>query len=127
MAQEYDNPAQGDIFAVLAEIREKEALTFRSVKATAMKEAFEAFDVEYPEVAEMLAEATRHYLRETGNRRMGFPMVWELVRYRIETDRRPYRLNNNLRSWFARAVMARYPDLKGVYEVRTSYADEEAA
>lgn len=118
---------QGDLFAVIQEIREKEALTFRSVKAAALRDAFEEFDAQYPEVAEMLAEVTRNYLRETGTTRCGFPLAWELVRNRIDTGTKPFRLNNNLRSWFARAVMERYPDLAGVFEVRTSYADKESS
>lgn len=100
-------------------------ITFRSLKAEALRKEFEAFIADYPEVMDLWADLTRNILRASGMRHIGFPCIWETSRYQIITNRKPYQLDNNMRSFAARAVMAKYPDLAGVYEIRASYADQQ--
>lgn len=99
-------------------------IVFRSLKAEALRKEFEAFIADYPEVMDLWADLTRNILRASGMRHIGFPCIWETSRYQIISNRKPYQLDNNMRSFAARAVMAKYPDLAGVYEIRASYADQ---
>jgi hypothetical protein len=89
------------------------------------KERFLAFHRDNPEVYRRLVALTRQWKRATGRDRVGFPMLWERLRwdYSLTTTTSDVKLNNNMRSYYSRLIMSQEPDLDGVFETRTSPAD----
>lgn len=89
-------------------------------KAT-IQETFEAFHATNPWVYDALVTLARHYVA-AGHRRVGIGMLFERLRW--EYDIRPahasseWKLDNNLRSRYARAIAAAEPDLAGAFELR---------
>lgn len=61
-------------------------------------------------------------LRARGHDRLGIGMLFEVLRWQhmLHTDDpvTPFKLNNNLRSRFARLIMETEPDLTGAFEIR---------
>lgn len=66
-------------------------------------------------VAEVVSTARQ--LRDSGLR-VSIARVWEELRERVHTVGEEYRLDNSLRAPAARALMATYPDLDGVFQTR---------
>lgn len=85
----------------------------------AIDRAFRAFHAANPQVMDTLVALTREALGR-GVQRVGMKMLFELVRWERlpEVESRDFRLNNNMTSRYARAIMAANPDLAGVYETR---------
>jgi hypothetical protein len=80
---------------------------------------FAAFHEANPHVMATLVRLTRE-ARQRGVQRVGMAMLFEVLRWdhALRTQGATFKLNNNLRSRYARAIMAAHPDLAGVYEVR---------
>lgn len=54
-----------------------------------------------------------------GYQRYGIGAIWEILRFKaLETTGHPYKLNNNLRAYYARTIMASEPDLDGFFSTR---------
>jgi hypothetical protein len=80
------------------------------------------FHVKHPEVYERLVALCRH-ARSRGRRRIGIGMLWEVLRWERILDGLPdpgedRKLNDHYRSRYARLIMEREPDLKGIFETR---------
>ena len=84
----------------------------------AIDRAFNAFRRANPHVEVELVRLTRE-LQGKGVERVGMKMLFEVLRWSaLRTTGDDFRLNNNYTARFARRIMARYPDLAGVYETR---------
>lgn len=82
---------------------------------------FAAFHAENPHVyAELVAMARR--ARKQGHQKLGIGMLWEVLRWNtlFSTQKDPagFKLNNDLRSRYAREIQAREPDLAGIFDTR---------
>jgi hypothetical protein len=80
---------------------------------------FESFHERNPWVFRALEKLAQTYLA-TGNSKVGIGMLYERLRweYGISTIGSRRRLNNNLRSRYARALVAAHPEWDGVIETR---------
>jgi hypothetical protein len=82
----------------------------------------------YTELVRLAREA-----KATGKPRVGIQMLFEVVRWHffLKTTDADFKLNNNYAAYYARLVMDREPDLDGIFNLRSSiaddYMDEEAA
>lgn len=75
----------------------------------------EANPVLYDTLARLALEAVRQ-----GKRRIGAKALWERMRWELwmAADGDDFALNNNFTSRYARLLMAREPELRGVFELR---------
>jgi hypothetical protein len=84
--------------------------------------AFSAFHAAHPEVYDKLRDLALDLVHRGHRRHLGIGMLWETLRYHTLLGAAPgeddYRLNNNYRSRYARMLMAREPELDGVFELR---------
>ena len=83
---------------------------------------FVDFHYKHPEVLVELVRLARQ-ATDRGAKKIGIGMLWEVLRWRIVLDELPFdgdgfKLNNDLRSRYARLMMILYPDLEGVFEIR---------
>ncbi|AAD17628.1 hypothetical protein TM4_63 [Mycobacterium phage TM4] len=87
---------------------------------------FEKFHADNPEVYEVLVRLAREWVEVTGRRKLGIANLYERARWEIamRTSDPEYKLNNDHRAFYARLIMAREPDLDGLFALRTSEADE---
>jgi hypothetical protein len=82
-----------------------------------------AFHRAHPEVMEEIVLMARR-LRATGRDHWGIHAAFNVVRYERElrpdprTEGEPFRINNNHAPWYAREIMARYPDRDGMFALR---------
>lgn len=108
----------------MSEFEQFDLLELLQIRPKAYK-AFLKFHEANPGVYEELVARTREWKRATGRTRVGFPMIWESARYDrdVKTTTTAPKLNNNLRSYYARYIMLNEPDLAGAYEIRDSPAD----
>jgi hypothetical protein len=73
---------------------------------------------------EILIACTRKALLKhaEGCRRLGFRMVWEVVRWEMlkpgSRDQSGFKANNNYHSRAARLIMDQHPELEGMFETR---------
>lgn len=95
-------------------------------RAPTIDERFEAFDRANPWVKETLVRMARELVAK-GHRRVGIGMLFETLRWshmrRTSDPHSSFRLNNVLRSRYARAIMDAHADLAGVFETRELKAD----
>lgn len=91
-----------------------------------IEEAFRAFHAANPHVYDELVKLARQ-ARRRGVGRIGIGMLFEVLRWRValRTGGDEFKLNNNYRSYYARLMMLREPDLAGVFETRQLHAPEE--
>lgn len=84
-----------------------------------IREAFTRFHSENPHVYEELVLLARRS-RRAGAARVGIGMLFEVLRWRhtLRTGGDDFKLNNNYRSYYARLIMSREPDLWGIFELR---------
>lgn len=84
-----------------------------------IQERFEAFHAANPWVLTALEKLTREHL-ETGARRLGIGMLWEVIRWKYASATRgdDFRANNNFRSRYVRLLRARNPEWSDVFAVR---------
>lgn len=82
-------------------------------------EAFQRFHNENPQVYVELVKLSRR-LTARGTERIGIGMLFEVLRYRhaLRTRGDVFQLNHNYRSYYARLIMLREPDLRGAFELR---------
>ena len=88
---------------------------------TTIRERFETFHSEHPEVYRQLVRLAREWV-SVGHRKLGIATLFERLRWEwhvaglIDTD--GYKLNNTYRAQYARLIMAEHPDLDGLFETR---------
>lgn len=92
-------------------------------------ERFERFHEANPAVYVALVESARSFRRQTGRDRCGMSLLFARVRWvlAVETDEGEPALNNDYLPFYSRLIMAREPDLSGMFDVRRSDADEWVA
>lgn len=91
-----------------------------------MTRRFERFHADNPVVYETLVRLARQWVSRTGRHRLGIKSLCERARWDIAfiTDDPDYKINNNWTAYYARLIMAREPDLAGLFELRRSEADD---
>lgn len=85
-----------------------------------IQEAFERFHRQNPKVYETLVRLAREY-RDRVGKCPGIGMLWEVMRWTVAMETRDasvWKLNNNLRSRYAREIEANEPDLADCFEKR---------
>lgn len=89
-------------------------------------EKFEEFHVENPRVYETLVRLARQWVQRTGRHKLGIGALYERARWEIAlaTSDPEFKINNNFRAFYARLIMRDHPDLDGLFELRSSEADE---
>jgi hypothetical protein len=87
---------------------------------------FERFHADNPRVYETLLHLSREWLRRMGGRKCGIGALFERARWELamETNTPDYKLNNNFRAFYARLLMLKNPELRGMFDLRVSEADE---
>jgi hypothetical protein len=89
--------------------------------------AFLKFHAEHPDIYRLLADNARAYRRQTGHEKVGIALLWERLRWVLTVDVQggDPKLCNTHRAYYARLLMAREPDLRGVFDVRKADADND--
>ncbi len=84
-----------------------------------LDEAFWTFHRTNPHVYDALVRLARQGAR-AGRTRLGIGMLFEVLRWEhlLRTEGDPFKLNNNLRSRYARLLMHQESDLKDLFDVR---------
>ncbi len=87
---------------------------------------FEQFHKDNPQVYDTLIRLAREWMKQTGGRKLGISALFERARWdlAIQTNADDFRLNNSYRSFYARLLMHENPDLRGLFDLRVSEADE---
>ena len=94
-----------------------------SAKNDSIQRRFETFHEKNPEVMELLVERTRS-LKMQGRTRVSMSELWEWLRYESNLKSKfldsssKFAISNDYRSRYARALIARYPDISDLFEVR---------
>jgi hypothetical protein len=80
---------------------------------------FRRFHAENPHVYGELAKLARQAKRK-GRRKIGIKMLFEVVRWNrfLTTTDTEYKLNNNFHSRYARLIMDKEADLRGIFDLR---------
>jgi hypothetical protein len=86
---------------------------------------FEEFHADNPRVYEVLVSLARQWVVRTGRGKLGIGALYERARWEIAlaTGDPDFKLNNNYRAYYARLIMAREWDLRGLFDLRASEAD----
>jgi hypothetical protein len=84
-----------------------------------IQERFEAFHEANPWVLDRLAHMTRDWLAR-GHQRVGIGMLFEVLRYdySVATHGDDFKLNNSLRSRYARRLIEDHPEWQDAFETR---------
>lgn len=87
---------------------------------------FEQFHQDNPLVYLTLCRLARAWVRSTGRRKLGINSLVERVRWEIaiNTNDPDFKINNNYAPYYARLIMTAESDLDGLFELRSSAADE---
>jgi hypothetical protein len=87
---------------------------------------FDAFHQDNPHVYAALVRLAREWVARTGRRQLGMKALFERARWDlvIETSDPDFVLNNDYTAYYSRLIMAREPDLDGIFALRRSAADE---
>ncbi len=87
---------------------------------------FENFHAANPQVCEKLTAMTWE-LYEKGKRKIGIKMLWEVLRWKVETGEvvttENFRLNNVFTSRYARLISSSHPCLAKIFEQRRLVAE----
>lgn len=82
---------------------------------------FQRFHHDNPWVYDELVKLARQ-ARQRGLQKIGIGLLWEVMRWnrmmRTDVPEGEFKLNNNHRSRYARAVMDNNPDLDGIFDTR---------
>ena len=84
-----------------------------------LEDNFRRFHAANPRVYETLVKLARRWKRR-GAGKCGIGMLYETARWylNLSGDGEPMHLNNNYRAFYARLMMEREPDLRGLFEIR---------
>ena len=95
-------------------------LDYYADRSKTIQERFEQFHAENPDVYHRLVDLA-YQAKAHGARRIGISLLFERLRWEIGIETRSwdgFRLNNNLRSRYARLIEAEHPKLRGLFETR---------
>lgn len=89
-------------------------------------ERFEIFHRDNPQVYDTLLRLAREWTRQTGGRKLGISALFERARWdlALATSDPDFKLNNSYRAYYARLLMHENPDLRGLFDLRVSAADD---
>lgn len=79
-----------------------------------------------PKVYDLLVFYARQ-ARDAGRRRVGIELLWNRMRwdFMVQTERTDeFKLNQNLKAWYARRILQLEPDLEGIFELRRRRGEE---
>lgn len=95
-------------------------------KPSPLLRKFLEFHRENPSVYEALRSMALA-LKAKGHAQWGIASLFEVLRWKraMETRGDPWKLNNNLRSGYARLLMKREPALRGFFAIRKSEMSKE--
>jgi hypothetical protein len=85
-----------------------------------IQESFQKFHVEHPEVYAELVTLARA-AKKRGHAKYGIGALWEIMRWNFDLlgpNPKDFKLNNNYRSRYVRAISEREIDLTGFFEQR---------
>ncbi|OBK92620.1 hypothetical protein A5646_03325 [Mycobacterium sp. 1245499.0] len=87
---------------------------------------FEAFHRDNPQVYTTLLRLAREWVAQTNGRKLGISALFERARWdlALATSDPEFKLNNSYRAFYARLLMHENPDLRGLFDLRVSAADE---
>lgn len=91
-----------------------------------LAERFEEFHRENPHVYRVLVKLAREWVQQTGTRKLAIKTLYERARWEIamNTSDAEFKLNNSYTAFFARLIMDQEPDLRRIFDLRSSEADE---
>jgi hypothetical protein len=99
---------------------------FDARKKMTIMERFSMFHEKNPHVYTTLVEMARK-ASKNGTKQCSIAMLFEVLRWRtnIETERiDEFKISNCLRAPYARHIMYQNPDLKDIFNLKTSETDE---
>lgn len=87
--------------------------------SSAAERRWRDFHAANPRVYQVLRDLALHAVRR-GKRKVGMKALWETARWHVwlETNADDYRFNNSFTAYYARELMRREPELRGVFEAR---------
>jgi len=87
---------------------------------------FVDFHTKSPDVYHALVTLARQWLLNTGRKKLGIKTLFERARWELAltTSDPDFKLNNNYAPYYARLIMHQEPDLDGMFDLRTSDADD---
>lgn len=91
-----------------------------------LAQRFEAFHEDNPQIYEVFVEQAYEWIERTGNTKLGAQMLVERVRWvlTIRTESTDYKINNDYAAFYARLAMFEFHELAGLFDLRSSEADE---
>lgn len=91
-----------------------------------LAEKFEEFHNENPHVYRALVKLARRWVRQTGTRKLAIKTLYERARWEIviTTNDADFKMNNSYTAFYARLIMAQERDLRRIFDLRASEADE---
>src|ERR1041385_1437718 len=90
-----------------------------------ISEQFEQHRRDHPEFYDRVVRFAREAKERGRRQRYGIAAIFERIRWHMVIERGDdaYKVNNNLRSHYARCVMDREPDLRDFFETRAMRAE----
>ncbi len=100
-------------------------MTFQTLELTfgrSIQNQFEQFHHKHPNVLHELARLAWQ-AKNQGRTKIGMKQLFEVLRWErmiagLPDEGEAFKLNNNYTSRYARLIMARYPDLEGMFDTR---------
>lgn len=117
-----------DFSAPAVPVTEKDHPWFKELEERVVA-SFWSFNARHPQVYGLFKKYALEAKR-AGRSRFGIGMIAERVRWFVSvestgTGDEDFKLNNNLRSCYARLLMIREPELDGLFELRASKDPED--
>ena len=87
----------------------------------AIKDDFEVYHEEHPEVYDHLVKLAREWQQATFAKKIGIATLYERLRWEYGItgrDQHGFKLNNNYRAYYARLIMEENYDLAQMFDVR---------
>jgi hypothetical protein len=91
-----------------------------------LADRFDQFHEDNPDVYRVLVRLAREWISRTGRRHLGIKALCERARWEIAiaTNDPDYKINNNYTAFYARLIMLQEKDLRDIFHLRESEADE---
>jgi len=98
-------------------------------KPNRLRERFEKFHAENPQVYEELHRLASQYRAARGDKKIGISLLFEVLRWHsmLKTDSDDgFKLCNTYRAFYSRLMMERDPSLAGLFRLKPSLADQKS-
>jgi len=96
------------------------------IKGDSIPERFKRFHAANPHVYDALVNLARRFRERRGESKIGIGMLYEVLRwnyYMTTESEDDYKLSNDFRACYARLIMQKEADLKGIFQTKQSVAD----